>query len=823
MFRHYLVTIGRNLARSKLVTLMHVAGLAVGLACFVVTFVLIEQLRTSDAGFRNSGRIYAVTQELWMGSAAKPVAPARPITTLAAASYLKADFPQLRAVARAVLCCRFSSGRTPVSTGDRNGFLYNLIVDPDFLKIFDLPFLAGDRASALASSDGAIITAAAARRLFGTADVLGRRLLVSNRYWVTIKAVIGAVPQPSHMGDSEQSLVRFDILTRLVPTGPDMTDWADPICITYVLLPPRGALTPRAFRAALAGFSDRHMPRRVGRSRFDAVPVAAIRMSMLDASFASSGFSLTTSLLLLDALVLVVACLNYANLATAVALRRSREIAMRKIVGASPRQLALQSLLEAAAVGLLALALAVVLVAVAAPLISRVLPVDLELAELARPAFWMFAALLLAATALLASAYPSLVQSRLRPASALRSESGRTGPRWAFRALVAVQFAAAGFLIVLVLIGQQQNRLMAAGLPALMRNPAVVITTSLAFTGVNADTLRTELGRSPYIRSVSATDAEPWGNTCCQVLNLTRSPDPTQPQIQAAANHVGYDYFETMGLKLVAGRALSRARGDEITFSDDTFNGRRVLDVAVEQRLASRLGWANPADAVGKTIRRPALWGGVPETLRIVGVVENSAPRLIAIAGTESNLYMLEPDRAGYTVIRIDPQHIRAAVAHIESTLHSLAPRFPMEWRFMDELFGEAYATYATISMLATVLTAFAFLIALMGLAGMAVHVTTGRLREVGVRKTLGATPRQMLELLLLDFAKPVVIANLLAWPFAWLAARAYLSMFLSRAELTPLPFVASLAATVAIACIAVGSQALRAARVEPAMVLRYQ
>jgi putative ABC transport system permease protein len=822
MLRHYLLTIARSLLRSKLVTLMHVAGLAVGLACFVVTFVLIEQLRTAETGFRNSARIYAITQQLWMGSAAKPVAAALPVTTLAAATYLKTDFPQLTAVARAVLCCRFSVGRTPVSTGERNGFLYNVMVDPDFLKIFDLPFLAGDRASALASSDGAIITAAAARRLFGTANVLGRRLFISNRYWVTIKAVIGAVPQPSHLGDSEQSVVRFDVLTRLSPSGPDVTDWASPECITYVLLPPRGALTPQAFRAALADFSGRHMPRSVGHSKFDAVPVSAIRMSMLDASFASSGFSLTTSLLLLDCLVLVVACLNYANLATAVALRRSREIALRKIVGASRRQLALQSLLEATAVGLIALALALVLVSAAAPLVRRVLPVEPDLAQLERPAFWLFAAALLAATAVIASAYPSVAQSRLRPAAALRSESGHTGPRWAFRALVGVQFAAAGFLIVLVLIGQQQNRLMAARLPALMRNPAVVITTSLTFTGVNPDTLRTELERSPYVRSVSATDAEPWGGTCCQVLNLTRSPDPTQPQIQAAANHVGYGYFETMGLKLLAGRALSRELGDEVGMNDQ-FSGRRVFNVVVESRLASRLGWSNPADAIGKTVQRPALWGGVPDTLRIVGVVDNSAPRLTAIAGTESNLYMLEPDRAGYTIIRVDPQHIREAVAHIESTLHSVAPRFPMEWRFIDELFGEAYATYATISALATVLTAFAFIIALMGLAGMAVHITTGRLRELGVRKTLGATPRQMLNLLLVDFAKPVVIANLIAWPFAWFAARAYLSMFLSRTDITPLPFIASLAATVAVTCIAVGGQAMRAARVEPAAVLRYQ
>jgi putative ABC transport system permease protein len=822
MFRHYLMTIARNLARSKLVSLMHVAGLSVGIACFMVSFVLIEELRTSDMHFRNSGRIYALTQELWMGRATKPVAPARPIVTAAAAPYLKADFPQLEGVARAMRAGGFGSAKMAFSTGDRNLFLYPVLVDPDFLRIFDLPIVAGDGASALASANGAIITAAAARKAFGTTDVVGRRLLFANSVWVTIRAVTSGVPQPSHMGDTDESVLRFDILMRLVPEAMGQPDWASPVCMTYVLLPARGALTPEAFSQALTSFSDRHMPRSVGHSRFAVVPVSAIRMSFLDAAFASTGFSVTASLLLLDALVLIVACFNYANLAAATALRRSREIALRKIVGASRRQLVLQSLMESAVLGLVAFALALILVAVVRPLLHSVLPVELRLTELGRPIFWLFSAGIVLAAALLAGAYPALVESRLRAAEALRSDSGRGASTKVFRALVAAQFSAAGLLIVMVVVIQTQNRHMMAALPALLANPTIVVTTSTVFMGVNTETLRAELKNSPYIRFVGMADNEPWTNMCCQAFNLARSPDPSQPQIQAAGNSVAYDYFDAMGSTLLAGRILSREQGDELGQAD-VWSGRRVINIVVDRRFASRFGWSNPADAVGKVLYRPALWGGVPGTLRIVGVIESSAPRLTTIESMEANLYLLLPPFAGFTILRIDPHHVREAVAHLDSTWRSVAPHLPLEWRFLDELFGETYATFSMISTIATAIAGFAFALALMGLAGMAIHVTTGRLREVGVRKALGAQPRQIVELLLLDFAKPIVIANVLAWPFAWLGARAYLGMFQSPIGLTPVPFVASIVATVAIVCVAVGGQALRAARVEPAAVLRYQ
>jgi putative ABC transport system permease protein len=205
--------------------------------------------------------------------------------------------------------------------------------------------------------------------------------------------------------------------------------------------------------------------------------------------------------------------------------------------------------------------------------------------------------------------------------------------------------------------------------------------------------------------------------------------------------------------------------------------------------------------------------------LRIIGVVENGYPRLIG-PNTDSNLYVLSPTEARVPIVRIARQDIKGAMAHIEAVWERLAPRAPLKLEYADELFGKAYSGFSDMSHILAGLAGFALVIALMGLLGMASHVTGRRRREIGIRKTLGASAPRVVFMLLRDFAKPVVIANLLVWPLAFLAGRIYLNLFVERVPLTPWPFLASLIAAVTIAWLTVGGQALRAAAVKPGQVL---
>ncbi len=214
--------------------------------------------------------------------------------------------------------------------------------------------------------------------------------------------------------------------------------------------------------------------------------------------------------------------------------------------------------------------------------------------------------------------------------------------------------------------------------------------------------------------------------------------------------------------------------------------------------------------------------GATTKPFRIVGVVENGFPRLIG-PNTASNAYALAPLAAGIPLVRISRQNVPAAVEYIDRTWDSLAPKVQIRRAFMDAMFDLAYQSYATTNAVLNGLAVFAFFIAVMGLCGLAIHVTSRRQREIGIRKTLGATVHGVVLMLLLDFAKPVLVANLIAWPFAWYVGHQYMDKFTQRSEITVWPFLLSLVITVGVAWASVAVQALRAATVKPANVLYAQ
>jgi putative ABC transport system permease protein len=817
MFWHYLGTGLHNLRRHRLATLTHILGLALGLACFVLTFTFIESLQRGEPNLPDADRTYVLTQDLLIRNAAK-VIPASPRVAFAAYDYLKADFPQLETVARAAPPT--SVGRLSISSGENSGFVYDLFVDPAFLKIFHLKVVAGDPNDPFKHGTGQVITERAALRIFGTREVVGRRVLLSSKTPGVITAVIADLPQPSHLGDTDRAVLRFDILTAMDTNlfGPvAVSDWTTPLPFVYLVLPANGSLSVAALRASLKTFGERHMPAGVGHSNFGVVPISQVRQMMIDRRVADTGFSIVSSLYTLDALVLIVACFNYANLATALALRRTREIALRKIVGAKRRQLVLQCLTEAALVGVVALLIAVVVTLALIPVFNQLLTQSLQPTTFMHLRMWGFLCALVFAVVMLGGFYPAWTLSRLQPVRALRVSSSRAGAgRYVPRLLIGLQFMAAGFLVVMLLVVQGQNHVMREALVDIARNPTLVVTTPLSDTRIEIQTLRARLLETSAVTSVTSASTIPW-SSCCWVFIVSHSQDPAVKSIQAAGNQIGSDYFETLGLKLLAGRTFRLNSEDELAFDD--FAGKRILNVVIDWGLARELGYPSPAAAVNAIIYRQPY---VPRlTLRIIGVVETAPSRLTDDAGSRSDIYLFTPQWANYPIIRFRPDRVNEAVGQLEKTWKALAPGVPLERSFMDQRFEEQYATFGTISAVATSLTGCAFVIALMGLFGMAVQATNGRLREIGVRKTLGAKSRRIFTLLLLDFAKPVIVANLIAWPFATIAAHAYLGMFFTPMRLSPLVYLASLASSVLIACLVVCGQSWRASRAQPAEVLR--
>ncbi len=752
MLKHYLVHALRTFWRFKLTTAVNIIGLSLGLVCFVASYVFLDSATHSDAHFPKASRIYVITEELWTSPTERMI-PAFPQASPPVAKYLKADFPQVE-VARALPLRGMG-----VAAGDRKLSLAAAAADPEFLQIFDLEFVAGEAREALSGLHKVILTERTAMRLFGRRDVIGESVLLQNRESLTVSGVIAAIPRPSHLTDADgeygsqlsfEMLVPMDLVAAMVKSGglglgfdPSAEAWGNDAFWTYVLLPADGSLTAGQFLESLHTFGDRHVPRDRVIVKTGAVPVAEVQLAFLDAIIGSrSGIPMATTLLLLDVLILLIACLNYANLSVAMATTRGKEIGMRRVLGAGRLHLIRQYLIEAALLGTAALVIVVAGTALAIPLLNNMLDLELRFPSLAEPGIWLGVLLLIACISLAGGAYPALVLSRVRPVEAVRAGAVRAGPRFVPTLLVAVQFAAASFLLVVTLLMASQNSLLQrAGIRA-DQDPIINILSSPTQVGVDMNTLREELLRSDTIKGVSATAAPLWTSGGPHVA-LRRSPENSSSSHMTLINTVSHDFFQTLELPLLAGRQLERDRGDEIRF------GVRRPDnppVIIDRSLARQLGWTNPADAVGQTIHQAPIRPDAPPPgppLNVVGVVEDGYPRLIG-PNTESNLYFLMPIAAAFPVVRIDRNNVAGALAHMDAVWDRLSPNAPLQREFADDLFNSAYEKATVYFRVIAGLSGFAFLIAMLGLFGMSIHVTSRRRREIGIRKRRGATaPRR--------------------------------------------------------------------------------
>jgi putative ABC transport system permease protein len=382
--------------------------------------------------------------------------------------------------------------------------------------------------------------------------------------------------------------------------------------------------------------------------------------------------------------------------------------------------------------------------------------------------------------------------------------------------LVGSQFAVASFLLIAVTITAMQNAaLRRTGLNA-AADPLVVIDNTSRTANVDNRTLRSELLRHPAIKSVTEVDGLPWASLSAGVAK--EAPGEAAVARTVLTRGVGFDFFTTFGIEPIAGRVFGREHGD----APSPARGPRADDspIVVDRAFTEAFGFESPQAAVDKVVYFPSDTADTPA--RIVGVVENRIMVFFDIGELRATVYSLR-ENLPYEVIRVSKDDVSGGIDRIDSVWKQLAPNAAIERMFLDEVFDRVYETYAQIGGVFSGLAAMAFLISVTGLFGTATLVAGRRTREIGVRKTHGASTGRIAAMLVAHFTKPVVIASVVVWPLAFIAARAYLDTFRDPIHLGPLPFVASLAATCAIAWLAVGLQTLRAARLRPADVLKHE
>jgi putative ABC transport system permease protein len=826
MFRNYLGPAFARIAKAPFTSIANILTLALGLACFIAAFGIATYWQSADSYHAKSKQTYVVGQSNTFAN--QPAMPLNAMSTWLLAKYLRQDFPELQYAVRA-------RGNTEmaVAAGANKLMLNQAIVDPEFLTIFDLDFVSGDPRKALSQPNSVVLTEETAARLFGNMPALGRPLIVDGKDQVSVTGVIRSVRQPSFMGSDADAVLRFDYLRDWAssPQGAavDKLDSSASMLsllpFTFVVLPEN--MSADALNAKLPSFIERRISaadRSRAKTIMQAFPLAELKTFNLDRTlFASSGVSTSAvgALLALAALTLAIACVNYANLATAQATGRAKEVGMRRVLGAGTLRVMGQAWLEAIVLTTLAAGVALAVLVLAAPVIKASMGIDLLYFLSGGIAGLGVIAALVVFVAFVAGAYPALALSHVRPAAALQSGKSRSGSKVMTRILVAIQFASAGFLLILVTVTQLQRKHLEETVLAPRGSPVIVLN-DLMRAGIDYATLEQRLSSQPGIEVVSVADIPPW-STLYNGTGFSRSPDASAAPMGAMVKSIGHDYHKAFNLPLLAGRTFERDR-DTRPVSLFARNGPPIFDVIIDRQMSGSLGFDTPEAAVGETVYMPtSITGGAARPIRVIGVTETETT-MIETQGGRGIVYTYGP-RALWgeqrPIIRVAPGKTAAALDSINRVFGELAPNIPPQIRFYDEQFEQGYRQYGRVSELFILLASTAFIIASIGLLGIAVHVASKRRHEIALRKTLGSSAARVVRLLLTDFSQPVLIGNLIAWPLAWIAAETYLKAFSNRIELSPVPFIISLAITLAIAWGATIGVVLRAATQRPADVLR--
>ena len=825
MWRHYLQSAAYAIRSRPGEAVIKLIGLAIGFAACLTVLVYVDYERNWDRWVPDSENIYQLQSRVAEGEGGEP--SELQMSSYVAGKALKKDFPQVRAAVFAL-----PSSASVLRGGEALPAEDLLYVDGPFFDVLPLPLAKGDPRTALTRPGTLVVTQTEARRLFGAADPVGRIVTLSEGGRQTDHRVTGILrdlPKNSHLKIG--MLARFDPASHYADRPQFMTEWGWIAGWNYVAL--RAGADPSEIETALPAWERRNIPDQdvAGRKRNEGKTSDWLLTNIRDVHLGSAQTAAMrpgndrrtiATFTVVALLILAMACFNYGNLATARASQRGREVALRKVLGAHRRQLFVQFTVESLLVASFAMLLALALVELLLPALAGFLDSDLHLRYLGSGGMLLVILGLVALAGAAGGIYPAIHVSRLQPGQVLKAnKSAAEAPSagWLRSALVVGQFAVSIGLIVCTFIVYTQVMHARTSDPGFAREGLLQIDISDPAAAARGEALALELGRMDGI--VAASRTEIGIATGRQVNTEVMLPGNDKP-VPISSYAADENFLRTMGMTVLAGRSLSLnrqldkdPRGEKATSEENRALAARGLNVLVNALAARRLGFADPARAVGAQMRLGD--AGIP--LTIVGVVRDARLRTVY---EPIEPMMLRLGDSGFTTLvaryRGDPGSLRQ---RIEQTWRRLLPKIPPTVEFADEILADIYRPEEARAQVFGGFAALAIVIAALGLFGLAAFTAERRTKEIGIRKVLGARSRDIVALLAWQFSKPVIIANLVAWPFAWWAMRDWLNSFDSRVPLGPVPFLVAGFLALAIALATIASHALRVARANPIHALR--
>jgi putative ABC transport system permease protein len=809
MWLHYFKMGLRAMARQRFLSAVNLVGLAAGLASVILIFVHVSAELSYDSWLARTERLYRIdTVETVPGQ--EPNEIARAPGPLREA--LLKDFPQIEEVARAY------PARLAVS---RDGRRFNedlLVADPNFLSLLGLPLRAGSADRALPGPASIALSERAALKYFGTADAIGRRLVVATpepRDFI-VSAVFETIPHNSHL--------KFDLViphggyfplageeTRAIPDA-----WGGAYFHTYARLKPGADLA--GIEQGLPAFVDRSLPQWLTGLlktaphdfyQFRFIPVRAVHFDGAPIGAMKPPGSRTTlySLSAVALLILLIAAINFANLSAARSTLRAREVALRKTVGARGRQILAQFMVEAATLAGAAALLAVAAAEIALPWLGALLGLEAGSALPADWALWGLVGAAMLVTALGSGLYPSVVAARIRPASVFGRGSAQVAGSKLRSALVVLQFAISIALIATTMVIVLQTRFARDVDLGFDRSDMLIVRAPEAPGGAGlATAFQDEVARHPDVVATALSSAVP---SDASEDNVSVDRAGSVKPIQLGYHKVDSGFFQTYGVRPLAGSTRTMLR-------TDPQEAASLYPAVINSSALGPLGFASPAQAVGQVLRSGE------KAYTVTGVVPDLHFRSLH-RSVRPEIYRLD-ETAGMAVsIRYRTADLQRFLSEIDAMWSRRVPGHAMDREFLDDSLKALYARERVQTALLSLFSVIAIVISSLGLIAMAAFTVQRRTKEIALRKVLGARSSDIFGLLLWQFLKPVVAANLIAWPVAFLIAEKWLGRFAYRIEMPVSAFLlASLAATF-VAGAAIALHIVKVARANPAMALKYE
>ena len=811
MIKHYFKIVIRNLWRNKTYSFINIFGLTLGLICFLLIALYVFDELTYDSFHKNASNTYRVIET--------KVSPEGKESKVAAVGYKIAEQSPV-AIPEVKKAARFSTfGRTNVSDPAATNTFYETfsIANPEFLQVFDFKLLAGNRATALSAPRSVILTEDMAKKIFGVSSVVGRTLQsdVFDSLPYTITGILQNFPSNSHISFnllfSENSISGQGY--RDFISG----DWSSNNFTTYLTLDKEADVKNATQKLNQLVASNRTGTSNVKRS-LSLQPLTAIHFHSAgiegNPAERKGNLSYIYVFSIVALFVLLIACINYMNLTTARFANRGKEIAVRKVTGALRSNLIGQFLSEALLMAIIALLLSLGVTKLLLPAFNAFTEKQLELGVTTDPRIWIGIIATVLIVGLFAGVYPALFQSRLKPLLLLKNKIQQSKSHLSLRkGLVVFQFFLSIIMIVSTIVVFLQMKYVDTADMGFNKEQLLVVDINSGAVRRGAETIKTEYAKIPNVKSVSVTSRVPgeW-----KIIPKVKVKSQGYGSVENDLFYMAADdqFLKTFEIGLISGRNFSTSAADSSAVMINE-TAAKMLDI---KEPSENLIEIPSVDFSGNVSNLAA-----PFRARVVGIVkdfnfrslrEKVAPLILA--------YRSNPvHNIDYFTVRLNASNVEQVLQQLENILHKVDANHLFEYNFLDKQWDNFYRDDQKRQVIFLVIAALAILIACLGLFGLATYAAEQRIREIGIRKVLGASVSGIVTMLSKDFIKLVLIASVLAIPVAWWMMNNWLSDFAYRTKIYWWIFVIAGALALLVALLTVGLKALKAAIANPVKSLR--